>query len=222
MKLITYFSFLVIIFFNNYAYGCKPEIFNGEYLRDDVHKYLKKYKFKNKDQPKGMLGIVIEREDDKKYLTFLWNMHEGDIQREITNDCFLIRIDGANELAYRIQAISPNTIRLSQNLSLYKKFTKVSSIEGEVNKWLIEGKYLNQAGKTYSFSRNGIATIDGEKYNYRVIIDRVDFQRDVVVITDQFSSKIYGIDWDKNKLRLSEYSNDSQEFNSSIAILTPN
>lgn len=220
MKISTYLFLFLAVFTNNHSHGCSPQLSDGEYLSKDLLKYLKEFKNRKKDPPNGLLGFTVKKEGNETYLTFLWNMHEGDIQRLISSDCSLNRVDGANDDFYNIQLISRDKIQLFKNSKLLNKFSKVQSIENEINRWTIEGAYLNQSGESYLFNRNGIALIKDQKLKYRINLDRIEFDVDIIVLDDGSSSKIMSVNWANKQVTLKEFDNELLAPNK-FQILTP-
>ncbi len=62
MKISTYLFLLLAVFTNNHSYGCSPQLSEGEYLSNDLLKYLKEFKIRKKDPPNGLLGMTVKKE----------------------------------------------------------------------------------------------------------------------------------------------------------------
>lgn len=217
MKVISFF--LLLLLYTHGAVACVPFSKDGEFMREDFSKYLEKYRTDLPGQPKGLVGVVVNRA--LKEIDFIWNFHEGDIARYADKDCVLIRSDQKRELPkYSYQFISENSFFINDDANNTYKFIGVKSFEEMINKNLIAGKFLSADGSAYRFTDSGELDIAGQTYGYRLVIDRNEFDADLLVVETNPTS-IMKFQWFYGNLYLYKLNELTGEFERSAVILVP-
>ncbi len=228
-KLLPY----LIIFINSISYAndtpqCNTSSLEvGTYISDNFVYELQQTR--TGDEPKvteDTISAIVVTETNPNKMMFIWNMHEGDINRLLTEDCSLIREDHALELKdenYKIIKNSNNkfTITIGNHGTL--KFHKVNSLNQEIAKIIISGKYRDNFGNTYLFNKNGEVKINNTRKQYRLIVDRFEFNVYVLAISNKNNSEfMYEMYWRKNTLSLKQiHSEETRTLASEDIFLTP-
>jgi len=217
--------------YNSYAYDtekCNTTILkNGFYMSDyfiDELKQMRKGVESSVDS-KRISAIVVNGNSTKSFM-FIWNMHEGDIDRLSDIDCLLTREDHAKELSgeiYKLSIKSPHKFTITKNLKEVETFNKVKSLDEEIAKTIITGEYIDTFGNIYIFNKNGELKIN-ENYNkYRMIVDKIEFNSYVLVIYNKTNPEnLYEMHWKNNNVFLKKIPNEETTIHSpNDIVLTP-
>ncbi len=166
-----------------------------------------------------MVGVVVDGK--AREVLFIWEFHEGDISRRIDKKCFLNRIDDLKESSlYKLTPISIASFYIKDQLGKSQKFIKVESFNSVFNEKIIAGNFLSDAGSVYKFLNSGEVVLNGASYAYRLIMDRVEFDSDVLVI-DSSPRQLMKIRWHSGMLFLHKYIGSSNEFEEKPIVLFP-
>jgi hypothetical protein len=144
--------------------------------------------------------VVVDRQKDGTHITSIMNFHDGGPEIVITQSG---KVDTTISAGFNLENV---TLKMAGQSSLVlgfdhyepKQFEFVGNANSFIAQKLLVGKYLDNHGRAFEFTRDGHANFPDRHFTYLIGLDHVINKFDYFI--DQDTKAIYGYRIDNDKL----------------------